>query len=77
MRSWINLRSDLAGISDSELAKRLEEASQVLDASWPGQWPWRWRPQWSTYLAVREIEDLLDEIRRRIDARRTASEVHR
>jgi hypothetical protein len=106
----ITLRSDLAGLSDSELAKRLEEALQACDA-WPvaretGWYHWRgpirhpraYRAFYMltvlssllellsfsraghfplgrirTYLLVCEIQDLLDETRWRVDARRTSS----
>jgi hypothetical protein len=67
--SWINPRVDLARLSDSELVKRVEDALQALDASWPRRRVHRW----TAYLAVREIGDLLDEIKRRVDARGGAS----
>jgi hypothetical protein len=64
--SWISPRGDLDRLSDRELARRLEDAFQALDAS-SSRWPWH-LVHWTAYLAVREIEDVLEEIKRRIDA---------
>jgi hypothetical protein len=71
--SWINPRGDLARLSDSELAMRHEGALQALDAWSLRHWRWRWVLHWTAYLAVREINDLLDEIKRRVDASGGAS----